>query len=301
MEKYLKEYKEYLFKEKKYSERTVVAYVKDVSAFFDFVEKKKEEKWILEEVDYSLIRSWMVFLSEEEYNNKSINRKISSLKSYFKFLVIAKCISRYPLSGHKSLRIDKKHQVPFSEEEMKEVLGRSWGDTFEECRNRLVIELFYSLGIRRNELIHIKVKDVDFHLKQVRIFGKGNKVRLVPLLDRLEESIYKYLEIRKSLGGDVEEWLIVSKKGKKVSESFVYKLINDYFRGVTTKEKKSPHVLRHSFATHLLNNGSDLNSVKELLGHSSLSSTQVYTSSSVEALKKIYQKSHPRWKKNNKD
>lgn len=243
----------------------------------------------------------MVFLSEEEYNNKSINRKISSLKSYFKFLVVAKCITQYPLSGHKSLRIDKKHQVPFSEEEMKGVLEKPMGDTFEDCRNRLVVELLYSLGIRRNELIHIKVKDVDFHLKQVRIFGKGNKVRLVPLLDRLEESIHKYLEIRKSLVDDVEKWLIVSKKGKKVSESFVYKLINDYFRGVTTKEKKSPHVLRHSFATHLLNNGSDLNSVKELLGHSSLSSTQVYTSSSVEALKKIYQKSHPRWKKNNKD
>ncbi|UOX32238.1 tyrosine-type recombinase/integrase [Flavobacterium sediminilitoris] len=295
MNKNLEAYQNYLEKEKKYSALTLKAYVGDVNVFVNYLNLYHNEIQ-LEEVNYSVIRSWMVLLVESGLSNKSVNRKISSLKSFYKFLLKIKEIKINPLLKHKSLKIPKKIQIPFSEKEIQNVFQvNQFSDDFEGIRNQLILELFYATGIRRIELINLKIQNVDFSNKVIKVLGKRNKERIVPLLQCTEEVLKKYIQVRncekKMLSNDV---LILSKKGNKVSESFVYRLINDYFSTVSLKVKKSPHVLRHSFATHLLNNGADLNSVKELLGHASLSSTQVYTHSSLTELKKVYQEAHPR-------
>lgn len=295
MNKNLEAYQNYLEKEKKYSALTLKAYVGDVNVFVNYLNLCHNEIQ-LEEVNYSVIRGWMVLLVESGLSNKSVNRKISSLKSFYKFLLKIKEIKINPLLKHKSLKTPKKIQIPFSEKEIQNVFQvNQFSDDFEGIRNQLILELFYATGIRRIELINLKIQNVDFSNKAIKVLGKRNKERIVPLLQCTEEVLKKYIQVRgcekKMLLNDV---LILSKKGNKVSESFVYRLINDYFSTVSLKVKKSPHVLRHSFATHLLNNGADLNSVKELLGHASLSSTQVYTHSSLTELKKVYQEAHPR-------
>jgi integrase/recombinase XerC len=204
-----------------------------------------------------------------------------------------------PLLKHKSLKTAKKVQIPFSEKELQDVfVDNEYPSDFEGIRNRFVIELFYATGIRRAELINLKMNSVNEIQKTIRVVGKRNKERIIPMLDCTVNLCKTYKEQRNHLEVIKDkEMLILSKTGNKVSESFVYRLINDYFSAVSKKEKKSPHVLRHSFATHLLNNGADLNSVKELLGHASLSSTQIYTHSSLAELKKVYQEAHPRNKK----
>jgi integrase/recombinase XerC len=201
-----------------------------------------------------------------------------------------------PLLKHKSLKTAKKVQIPFSEKEVIAVFSENeYADDFEGIRNQFIIELFYTTGIRRAELINLNLNSINTNQKTIRVIGKRNKERIIPVLDCTLSlySVYKSLRNELTLINN-KEMLILSKTGNKVSESFVYRLINDYFSTVSKKEKKSPHVLRHSFATHLLNNGADLNSVKELLGHASLSSTQIYTHSSLAELKKVYQQAHPR-------
>lgn len=236
---------------------------------------------------------------EQNLSTTSVNRKISALKSYYKFLLKVKQISVNPLLKHKSLKTAKKVQIPFSEKELQDVFSdNDYSNDFEGIRNRFVIELFYTTGIRRAELINLKLNSVNEIQKTIRVIGKRNKERIIPMLDCTLNLLKHYKEQRNHLEVIKDkEMLILSKTGNKVSESFVYRLINDYFSAVSKKEKKSPHVLRHSFATHLLNNGADLNSVKELLGHASLSSTQIYTHSSLAELKKVYQQAHPRSKK----
>lgn len=288
-------YHDYLVKEKNYSALTVKAYLNDINSFQDFL-TIHHDGISLEEVSYSLIRSWVVFLVENDIVNKSINRKVSSLKSYYKFLLKIKQIKTTPLLKHKSLKTPKKVQIPFSEKEMIDVLEQNvFTLDFEGIRNRLIIELFYATGIRRAELINLKVSNIDLANNTIKVIGKRNKERIIPLLNCTLGILKQYTIVRKELETIVfNDLLILSKKGNKISESFVYRLINDYFSTVSLKVKKSPHVLRHSFATHLLNNGADLNSVKELLGHASLSSTQIYTHSSLAELKKVYQEAHPR-------
>jgi integrase/recombinase XerC len=207
-------------------------------------------------------------------------------------------ITNNPFLKHKSLKISKKIQIPFSEIEVRQLFEVYFlDDDFESLRNRLVIELFYSTGMRRAELINLKLNAVDFYSNTIKVLGKRNKERIIPLLQSTIDLLKMYLIKREEFGNNsAVDLLILSKKGNKVSETFVYRLINDYFSSVSEKVKKSPHVLRHTFATHLLNNGADLNSVKELLGHASLSSTQIYTHSSLSELKKIYKEAHPRGK-----
>ena len=288
-------YHDYLVKEKNYSALTVKAYLNDINSFQNFLTIHHNGA-LLEDVHYSLIRSWIVSLVENNIANKSINRKISSLKSFYKFLLKIKQIKTTPLLKHKSLKTPKKVQIPFSEKEMIDVLEQNtFTLDFEGIRNRLIIELFYATGIRRAELINLRISNIDLVNVTFKVIGKRNKERIIPLLNCTVEILKQYLSVRKELEIIVfNDVLILSKKGNKVSESFVYRLINDYFSTVSLKVKKSPHVLRHSFATHLLNNGADLNSVKELLGHASLSSTQIYTHSSLAELKKVYQEAHPR-------
>ena len=292
----LQAYQDYLVKEKNYSPLTVRAYLDDINSFQDYL---NQQSISLEEVVYPNIRNWIVVLIEQNISTNSVNRKISALKSFYKFLLKVKQISVNPLLKHKSLKTAKKVQIPFSEKEMKDVfLDNDYSNDFESIRNRFILELFYTTGIRRAELINLKLNSISETQKTIRVIGKRNKERIIPVLDCTLDLFKNYKLQRNKLEqiNDVE-MLILSKTGNKVSESFVYRLINDYFSTVSKKEKKSPHVLRHSFATHLLNNGADLNSVKELLGHASLSSTQIYTHSSLAELKKIYQEAHPRNKK----
>ncbi len=292
----LQAYEDYLVKEKNYSPLTVRAYLDDINSFQDYL---NQQSISLEEVVYSNIRNWIVVLIEQNISTTSVNRKISALKSFYKFLLKVKQISVNPLLKHKSLKTAKKVQIPFSEKEMKDVLlDNDYSNDFESIRNRFILELFYTTGIRRAELINLKLNSISETQKTIRVIGKRNKERIIPVLDCTLDLFKNYKLQRNKLEqiNDIE-MLILSKTGNKISESFVYRLINDYFSTVSKKEKKSPHVLRHSFATHLLNNGADLNSVKELLGHASLSSTQIYTHSSLAELKKIYQEAHPRNKK----
>lgn len=291
----LQAYQDYLQKEKNYSRHTQTAYLNDVLSFEAFLEEGKFGV-ALEKINYGHVRAWLVSLVESGISNTSVNRKISSLKSFYKFLLKAKQIAVNPLLKHKSLKVARKVQIPFSEKELQAVAEAvDYAEDFEGIRNRLIVELFYTSGIRRSELIGLKVRDYNPHAKTLKVLGKRNKERLLPVLDCTDRLLKDYLKERGMLNeGLPNDLLILSKKGNKVSESFVYRLINDYFSTVSEKVKKSPHVLRHTFATHLLNNGADINSVKELLGHASLSSTQIYTHSSLSELKKVYQEAHPR-------
>jgi integrase/recombinase XerC len=298
MDNNVKAYQEYLIKEKNYSALTVNAYLNDILAFETYLVSYHDAIG-LKDITYGVIRSWIVFLVENKNANKTINRKISSLKSFYKFLLKIKEIGANPLLKHKSLKVPKKVQIPFSVVETVAVFEENdFPDDFEGIRNRLIIELFYTTGMRRAELISLTINNIDFANKAIKVIGKRNKERILPLLPCTISLLMKYQQlIKTTFENSNSEVLILSKKGNKISESFVYRLINDYFSSVSQKVKKSPHVLRHTFATHLLNNGADLNSVKELLGHASLSSTQIYTHSSLAELKKIYEGAHPRSQK----
>lgn len=288
----------YLSLEKNYSEHTVKAYAKDISAFAEFCFDEYELQDI-DEVDYSLIRNWIVHLVDSEVSNRSINRKIASLKAYYKFLQRIGKIGANPLAQHRALKTAKKIEVPFSEVEMEKVLSQiEFGDDFEGSRDRLIVELLYTTGIRRAELINLKMADVDLSNSLLKVLGKRNKERIVPLLPTTKTHFITYLECRNSLEINRDEtYVFLLKSGYKLYETLVYRVINKYLGEVSSKVKKSPHILRHTFATHLLNKGADLNSVKELLGHSSLASTQVYTHNSIAELKKVHASAHPRGKK----
>lgn len=288
-------FRDYLEKEKKYSPHTVNAYLNDLTSFQSFNEICFGQD-DLEKVGYSQIRSWIVSLVDNGMSNASVNRKIASLKAFYKFLLKIKRIEVSPLLKHKALKTAKKLQIPFSEKEVDAVLTEvSVLAGFEEVRNKLIMDLFYTTGMRRAELIHLGVDAVDFSNNTIKVLGKRNKERLLPVLSVVMDQFLLYVK-EKALLGISEDcgYFFTTKKGLKLSDSFVYRLINSYFSTVSEKVKKSPHILRHTFATHLLNNGADLNSVKELLGHSSLASTQIYTHSSLSELKKIYEEAHPR-------
>lgn len=283
-------FKDYLLYEKKFSAHTIQAYIKDLEEFRQFyIEKSQIQE--LDNVNYPEIRSWVVSLVSCQLSNTSINRKIASLKAFYKFLQKIKVIESSPLAKHKALKTEKKIAIPFSEKEINTVNDEINNDSI---LNQLIIELFYSTGIRRSELINLQLKDVDFYNKTIKVLGKRNKERIIPLLDNLSLLINEYLIERNQIEISDSEFLLINKKGKKLNDTYIYRLVTSTFNSVTSKVKKSPHILRHSFATHLLNNGSDLNSVKELLGHSSLASTQVYTHNSLKELKNVYLKSHPR-------
>lgn len=285
----------YLTLEKKYSPHTVLAYQNDITSFLVFIKEEMQCEDSIE-VNYAMIRSWIVSLVDKGLNNKSINRKISSLKSYYKFLLKTGQIKIHPLAKHKSLKTAKTLQVPFSETEINAVIKSfEFGDDFESIRNKAIVELFYATGMRKSELIQLKLQDIDYHKQTIKVLGKRNKERLIPLIPSSLDSIKLYLDKRNNVENALsDDYLFLSKNGVKISQTLVYRIINNYFSQVSTKVKKSPHILRHSFATHLLNEGADLNAVKELLGHSSLASTQVYTSNSIAELKKVYSNTHPR-------
>ncbi|USD25667.1 tyrosine-type recombinase/integrase [Flagellimonas marinaquae] len=288
----------YLELEKNYSKNTILAYQKDIESFAGFC-KEHHDAVNLENVSYPLIRSWIVDLSDQGVSNRTINRKISSLQAYYKFLLKIGEITVSPLVKHRALKTEKKIEVPFSEKEMESVLSEiPFEDDFEGERDKLIIELLYATGMRRTELVNLKIQDLDLAGHQLKVLGKRNKERIIPLLHSTVRQIYTYLDKRSELQSRSDSsYLLLTKDGLKIYETLVYRTINKYFSLVSPKVKKSPHILRHTFATHLLNRGADLNSVKELLGHSSLASTQVYTHNSIAELKKVHRKAHPRNKK----
>ncbi|RED22165.1 integrase/recombinase XerC [Flavobacterium cutihirudinis] len=290
-------FRDYLQLEKKYSAHTVTAYLNDI-CFFESFNEASFDQVNIDQVNYGQIRSWIVFLVDQGVSNVSVNRKMASLKAFYRFLLKTKQIDVSPMLKHKALKTPKIVQVPFSEKELKDLLNVISDPVgFEEIRDKLIVEMFYMTGMRRAELIGLMIKNVDLSNRTIKVLGKRNKERIIPVLPIIVDQISVYIKERGGLDVVVDlDYFFVSKKGLKLSESFVYRLINSYFSRVSEKVKKSPHVLRHTFATHLLNNGADLNSVKELLGHSSLASTQVYTHNSLAELKKVYIDAHPRSK-----
>ena len=281
--------------EKKYSPHTINAYLNDIR-YFESFNKNQFHQENIEEVNYSQIRTWIVSLVDDGISNASVNRKISSLKAFYKFLLKTKQIEISPLLKHKALKTPKKLQIPFSEKEVEDVLTQIQNpEGFEEIRDKLIIDLFYTTGIRRTELIHLKLSNVNLSNNTIKVLGKRNKERILPVLPIISKQFILYLNERSRIEKVMDfDYFFLLKKGLKLNDSFVYRLINSYFSTVSEKVKKSPHILRHTFATHLLNHGADLNSVKELLGHSSLASTQIYTHNSLSELKKVYEDAHPR-------
>lgn len=286
---------DYLQKEKKYSPHTVRAYGDDLSAFQSYCSSVYDIASI-EEIKYAIIRSWIVVLVNKGLTNRSINRKLSVLRSYYQFLIRVGRITVHPLRQHKPLKEVKEIQIPFTEKEIDKLLdGAYFEDSYSGTLSKTIIETLYCTGMRRTELIHLTRDAIDYDSKVIRVLGKQNKERLIPLLPQLEKQFEIYSEqVVLQFGRFPTHYFFVNEKGKKVTENLVYTVVNNYFKEVSTKVKRSPHMLRHSFATHLLNQGADLNTVKDLLGHASLAATQVYTHSSMEQIKRIYKNAHPR-------
>ena len=288
---------DYLRYERNYSNYTIEAYSKDLRQFEEYVKLNKESVFVPGDVDADLVRSWIVSLMDEKISPVSVNRKLSSLKSFFKFLMKQGSISVNPLrliTGPKT-----KKPLPYfvRDKEMELLLdGDGFDEDFEGVRDRLILEMLYDTGIRRSELIGIQDSDVDFGAMQIRVTGKRNKQRLIPFAEGLKNLIQAYTEVRNREVGSESGWFFVRKNGEQLSAGIVYTIVKKKLSEIPTLAKRSPHVLRHSFATSMLNNGAELNAVKEMLGHSSLASTSVYTHTTFEELKKVYH-AHPRAQK----
>ncbi len=286
---------------KKYSEHTLVAYQNDLLSLVTFLEEQYQIKDEWQEVNHHLLRAWLVSLHQQSLSPTTINRKLSSAKSFFKFLVRQEKITTNPAQLLIGPKVAKKVLRVATEEHLD--IGVWKRHDLEESltlNDQVIIQMFYHTGIRLSELINLKLNDLNLAQKTVKVLGKRNKERLLPLTLTLEKELRRYLETRNALVKvSGEAFFFVTKKGNKLYPKLVYKVVNTYLGRVSDLQKKSPHVLRHSFATHMLNRGADLNSIKELLGHSSLAATQIYTHNSMDQLKQMYNQSHPRG--NNKE
>ena len=293
----IEKFLDYLQLEKNYSSNTLSAYKRDLIQYNKFIIENNGNLEI-ENADYKIIRSWIVSMVNSNISNRSINRKVSSLKSFYKFLIKTETIRSSPLKAHSPLKQSKKIQVPFSQEEINSLLDSDFfTNDYMGVLQKSIIAFFYFTGVRRIELINIKESDISLESSTIKVMGKRSKERIIPILPKLKKSLKYYREIKSKYNGNTSpEYLFISKNGKQLSEKFVYRTVNEYFKLVSPKIKKAPHVLRHSFATHLINEGADINSVKELLGHSSLSATQVYSHTSMERIKEVFKNSHPRAK-----
>ncbi len=294
----LNKFLNYLKYEKRYSQHTIKAYDNDLREYYDYAEIFQEEKNPIK-LNFQQHRHYLVFLQNQKYSNRTINRKISSLKRFYKYLLNIGEIIDNPTAKLSSLKQTKKVMVPFSKEEMISLLDRiEYGDDFEGVRDKLIINILYNTGIRLSELIGLQISKIDFANIQLKVLGKRNKERIIPLSYQLMNDIELYLKLRDDVQDvENEDVFFLTKKGKQIYPSLVYGKINHYLSSVTKKVKKSPHMIRHTFATHLMDAGADLNSIKELLGHSSLVATQVYMHSSLVKLKSIVNRAHPRAQK----
>ncbi len=287
---------DYLRLEKNYSGKTVVSYGIDLAQFEEFVRNENEGITLLE-ADADLIRQWVVSMMDKNvgYTSTSVNRKLSSLRSFYKFLLMKKEITEDPT--RKVVGPKNKKPLPFfiKESEMNELLDETdFGNGFKGCRDRMIIEMFYATGIRRAELIGLNDADVDFGSSLIKVTGKRNKQRLIPFGEELRESLVDYVNVRNEAIPERSEAFFIRESGERMYDGMVYNLVKRHLSKVVTLKKRSPHVLRHTFATNMLNNDAELGAVKELLGHSSLSTTEVYTHTTFEELKKVYKQAHPR-------
>jgi integrase/recombinase XerC len=288
----------YLELEKRFSTHTTKAYKSDLLQFFAYLEEIYSLTSI-PEVRHFHIRAWIVELMQNKITPRSINRKLSTLKTYFKFLKRRKEIQENPMLKVIAPKVGKRLPVVVKEVELENLFEKiNFGKGYAAVRDEMVMEMLYSTGMRRSELINLTPNDLDFFNNRVKVLGKGNKERLIPFARQLADRLENYLAIRNDeFGLGATGSLFLTGKGKEMYPKLVYNLVKKYLSQITTVEQRSPHVLRHSFATHLSNNGADLNAIKELLGHSSLAATQVYTHNSIEKLKKVYQQAHPKAKK----
>lgn len=284
----------YLQFEKRFSPNTVTAYKKDLEQFSGFIQATDDD---LLKTDYQNVRSWIVELMDQGGDPKTINRKISTLRSFYKFLLRESLIESNPMIQVRGPKTPKRLPVVVTEEKMDILLDSSsvFDSDFSGSRNRLIIELLYGTGIRLSELVGLKEEDFNRYEQHIKVLGKRNKERIIPLNNALVASIENYIDLKKAQQfNTASSVLIVTNEGRDVYPQFIYRTVKFILSMVSTHKKKSPHILRHSFATSLLNRGADLNAIKELLGHSSLAATQVYTHNSVEKLKLIYKQAHPK-------
>jgi len=286
---------DYLKFEKRYSRHTLLAYETDLIHFFDFLVTQYGEV-PLNQVTHMYIRSWLAGLKDAKQTSKTINRKISSLKSFFKYQVKTGVIRQTPMVKVIAPKNEKRLPNFVDQRDIKTLFEHvAFADSWTGKTERLLLQLFYSTGMRLSELIGLKERSLDFSNQSVKVLGKGNKERIIPVSAELVAEVKEYLAAKRTeFGEDGSETLLVSDKGRPLYPKMVYTAVKKYLSLVTTIEKRSPHVLRHTFATHLTNNGADLNAVKELLGHSSLAATQVYTHNTIEKLKNIYKQAHPK-------
>lgn len=287
----LEKFLEYLQFEKRYSPHTITSYTKDLDDFFHFYLRTESSEDITKATK-KIIRNFIVDLSEKNISKRSINRKLSSLRSFYLFLLKIGEIEVSPTEGISSLKFYAEKQIPMSKEEMTDLNDRVF-EQMHDILEKSIMEVLYQTGMRKAELCGLIFEHVDLNENELKIIGKGNKERVVPISEDLSELLKSYLEIRNPQT-EFKSYFFVNKKGKKLNEKFVYVVVNKYLSLVTTKEKKSPHILRHSFATHVLDNGAEISKVKKILGHSSLASTQVYTNANIEQLKKVFNQAHPR-------
>lgn len=290
----IEKFLQYLQYEKNYSSHTVLSYKNDLSQFCLFMEKEFSETEV-SRASPDQVRQWLVDLMSSGMNPRSANRKVSALKSYYKFLLREGVIRRSPTKNIILPKTNKSLPLFFKDKDLDSVLTNVIvGNSFESCRDRLIIDLFYETGVRVSELVNIKDSDIDFYKGYVQVIGKRNKERQIPIGKNLIELIALYKKVRNDEVGANTNFLFVRKNGQSMYSRLIYNVVNKSMSQVSSLSKRSPHVLRHTFASTLLNNGADLNAVKELLGHSNLAATEVYTHTSFEQLYKIYKQAHPR-------
>jgi integrase/recombinase XerC len=293
---HLEKFLNYLKFEKRFSEHTQVSYKVDLTQFNLFV-KEHFNCTDPSDIDHRMIRNWIIQLMDNHNTSRTVNRKLSSLKSFYKFLLKESLVKKNPLDKITNPKISKRLPVFVEEKQMDVLLDEiEFGEDFKGHRNRLIIEMFYFTGIRLSELMNIHNNDIDFHNNTIKVIGKRNKERLVPVTKEFCSELQKFIVLKQDSGltDGNEDYFFINEKGQKLYSKAIYRVINSYLKLVTSIDKKSPHVIRHSFATHMLNHGADLNAIKEILGHANLSATQVYTHNTFEKLTRIYKQAHPR-------
>ena len=292
----IERYIQYIQYEKRYSKHTIIAYTNDLDQFFSYISEQYEITDI-KNINYSIVRSWLVNLMENSISTRTINRKLSTLKSFFKFLIREGEISENPMRKIIPPKSSKRLPVFIELEKINFLFDEiDFGEGFNAIRDKTILELFYATGMRLSELANLKETDFNFSYNTVKILGKRNKERIITFSNKLKVLLNEYLTEKNNKFNleESDKFLFVTEKGKKIYNKLIYRIVKSYLSKITTLNKRSPHVLRHTFATHMLNNGADLNTIKELLGHSNLSATQIYKHNTIDKIKSIYKQAHPR-------
>ena len=294
LEQRLNDFLQYLRFEKRYSHHTLTAYQKDLDQFHQYISQQFDISEV-EPLALFHVRSWLAGLKDDNQTPRTINRKISSLNSFFKYLMKTGVVQKNPVSQLHALRLPERLPTYLKENETDRLLEElQFEEGFKGFTERVVCDLLYQTGMRRNELLELKEKDIEWSLKQVRVLGKGNKERLLPVSPMLLETLKDYINEKQNIANHDTNHLLILESGQPLYAGYIYRVVKKYLTIATTQKKKSPHVLRHTFATHLLNNGANIQAIKDLLGHSSLAATQVYTHNNIDKLKEIHKTSHPR-------